>query len=316
MDLAAFQARFATDAACRAYLEEVRWPQGPVCPACGAVGHVSRIKTRPGLCTCLSCRKQFTVTVGTPMQGSHLPLTTWFLAMYLMATSSKGVSAMKLSQWLGIGYKTAWFLAHRVREMMKDRDANPLVGIVEVDETYVGGKKRKKRDDDEDRDGRPSHRGRGPARAAVLVAVERGSKVKAERIATHSVAEIAPRVREWLSRDATMLTDELPAYRWIGSKQVRHLKVLHRSDEFARTCERTGIRVHVNTAESWNNQLKRAIVGVWHKVSAKHVSRYAGEVAFRWNRRQSAFLPRLGEMMRAEGRLTFAALTERVAWPR
>jgi len=240
MDLAAFQARFATDAACRAYLEEVRWPQGPVCPACGAVGHVSRIKTRPGLCTCLSCRKQFTVTVGTPMQGSHLPLTTWFLAMYLMATSSKGVSAMKLSQWLGIGYKTAWFLAHRVREMIKDRDANPLVGIVEVDETYVGGKKRKKRDDDEDRDGRPSHRGRGPARAAVLVAVERGGKVKAERIATHSVAEIAPRVREWLSRDATMLTDELPVYRWIGSKQVRHLKVLHRSDEFARTCERTG----------------------------------------------------------------------------
>jgi len=150
----------------------------------------------------------------------------------------------------------------------------------------------------------------------VLVAVERGGKVKAERIATHPVAEIAPRVREWLSRDATMLTDELPAYRWIGSKQVRHLKVLHRSDEFARTCERTGIRVHVNTAESWNSQLKRAIVGVWHKVSAKHVSRYAGEVAFRWNRRQSAFLPRLSEMMRAEGRLTFAALTERVAWPR
>jgi len=235
MDLAAFQARFATDAACRASLEEVRWPQGPVCPACGAAGHVSRIKTRPGLCTCLSCRKQFTVTVGAPMQGSPLPLTTWFLAMCLMATGSKGVSAMKLSRWLGAGYQTAWFLVQRVREMMKDRDANPRAGIVEVDETHVGGKKRKRRDDDEDRDGRPPHPGRGPARAVGLVAVERGGKGKAERIATHSVAEIAPRVRGWRSRDATMLTDELPAYRWIGSNQIRHLRVLHRTDELART---------------------------------------------------------------------------------
>jgi len=178
MNLAAFQTRFATDDACRAHLEEVRWPEGPVCPACGCVGRVWRVKTRPGLCTCMSCRKQFTVTVGTPMHGSHLPLTKWFLAMYLMATNSKGVSAMELSQWLGIGYKTAWFLARRVREMMRDCDNHPLVGLVEVDETCVGGKKRKKRDDDEDTNGRPSHRGRGKARAAVLVAVERGDKVR------------------------------------------------------------------------------------------------------------------------------------------
>lgn len=152
MDLVSFLDRFPTQAACFAHLEAMRWPSGPACPKCGVVNDALRLPKREGYWMCRACRAQFTVMHGTPMEGTHLPLRTWFGAIFLLATSSKGVvSSMVISRQLDIGYKTAWFLTHRLRAMM-EQDWEKLRGIVEADETYVGGKRRK---------GKASHRDGG-----------------------------------------------------------------------------------------------------------------------------------------------------------
>jgi transposase-like protein len=282
MNLQNFQSRFNTHEACRAHLEALRWPHGVVCPRCNSIGQARRITTRPDIWRC-ACKREFRVTDGTPMEGSHLPLDTWFTAIYLISTSSKGISAMRLKDWLGVSYKTAWFLGHRIRQMLDDGSAVKLTGIVEADETYVGGRKRKGRDDDEDDDNhKPSHRGRGRARATVGVAVERGGKVKAERIASHGVKDIAPFLYRHVDLNSTVLmTDELPAYQWIGRRMLRHPTVRHGAGEYSRTDESSGLRVHSNTSESFNNLFKRAIIGAWHYVSSKHCTRYAIECGFR-----------------------------------
>ena len=163
MTLSDFQSRFGTHEACRGHLEALRWPGGVVCPKCGTTDQAKRLATRPDIWRCRACRKDFRVTDGTPMEGTHLGLEVWFSAIYLMATSRKGVSALTLQAWLGVSYKTAWFLCHRVRAMLADGSATKLTGVVEADETSIGGRKRKGRDDDEDQTGAPSHRGRGRA---------------------------------------------------------------------------------------------------------------------------------------------------------
>ncbi len=309
MDLRRFLARYPDDATCRAHVEALRWPNGPICPRCGSVNLATQSGHDPRIWRCRACRHEFRVTDGTPMEGSHLPLNTWFLAIYLIATSSKGISAMKLKDMLGLSYKTAWFLGHRVRAMLADGSAEKLTGVVEADETYVGGRKRKKRDDAEDQDGRPPHRGRGRARSTVLVATQRKGRVKAKRIASHGVEDIAPKLWAWVSPNETVLaTDELPAYRWIGRKFAAHLRVRHVAGEYARTDARTGIRAHVNTAESFNSQFKRAIIGVWHLISAKHCDRYLAEVAFRWNARGLDAEGRLDAMVLTGQRLRFREL--------
>ena len=149
MNLIAFTKAYGTDEACRAHMESVRWPAGPVCPRCGVAGEAVAISTRPGQYRCKPCGKQFTVTVGTAMEGSHLPLHVWYLAMYLMLSTAKPVgpksgpteiSAMSLSRQMGIQYRTCWHLLHRLRAMLAGGDTLPLAGVIEADETYVGGK--------------------------------------------------------------------------------------------------------------------------------------------------------------------------------
>lgn len=156
------------------------------------------------------------------MERTHLPLPTWFMAIYLIATSSKGVSAMGISRQLGISYKTAWFLCHRIRQLLADDDST-LKGIVEVDETYIGGKRRRdsksKRDSDDDQ---PKGRG-GSRKTMAVTAVELDGKAKARKGRTHSERTIAGAVFDWLDRDAVLVTDELPAYRWIGKRFPAHL---------------------------------------------------------------------------------------------
>jgi transposase-like protein len=193
MDLVSFLDRYPSQGACFAHFEAVRWPSGPVCPKCGVVNDALRLPKREGYWMCRACRAQFTVLHGTPMEGTHLPLRTWFGAIFLLATSSKGVSSMVISRQLGIGYKTAWFLTHRLRAMM-EQDWEKLRGIVEADETYVGGKKRKKgqaskRDSDDDQ---PKGRG-GSRKMMATVAVERGGKARVRKGRTHSERTIAAR---------------------------------------------------------------------------------------------------------------------------
>jgi len=277
-----FVDRFPDQEACVAHLETVRWPKGPACPKCGVIGNALRLP-RQGYWHCRGCRAQFNVLNATPMEGTHLPLRTWFGAIYLAATSSKGVSAMVFSRQLDIGYKTAWFLAQRIRNLMT-QDWETLKGLVEVDEVHLGGKRRKKnqttkRDSAEDQ---PKGRG-GSRKAKVVVGVERGGKAKAKRGRSHAERTIAAFVFRHVDRSSALFTDDLPAYRWIGSKFPVHLSVNHTRGEFARRDPLAIATAHVNPAESFNAILKRAWVGVWHCFSIKHTHRYLDQIVFHWN---------------------------------
>jgi hypothetical protein len=257
----------------------------------------SRISTRPGQFTCLDCRHRYSVTSGTALHNTKLPLRTWLIAMYLIATSSKGISALKLSEWLGVSYKTAWHLGHRIRAMMAS-EPTLLRGVVELDETYVGGKPRKvHRERLLPKDQRPKRKqGRATDKACVFVAVQRGGRVVPRLVPSHTKGALGGAVRASVHTDAILVTDELPAYTGVGREYAGHHRVGHSDDEFARTDG--DLRVHVNTAESFNAMLKRGIVGVFHYVSTKHLHRYAAETAFRWNERAGTVLENLAMMVR------------------
>lgn len=265
----------------------------------------------------MGCRHQFSVTVGTPMHRTHLPLLTWARAIYLIVASSKGISAMKLSEMLGISYPAAWHLGHRVRVMMAE--ANPiLAGVVELDEMYAGAPPRKRAKpscDHDDQEPPPANpKGRGTKRPLVLVAAERGGKVAAQVIPTHGKAAIAEALDGKLAPDAVVMTDGLPAYKHLGAERT-HLSVNHSDREYARTDEATGHRVHVNWVESFNSFMRRAVIGVFHNVSVKHLGRYTGEATSRWNRKAEACLDRMAQLVRnGEGRLlSYAFLTAKAA---
>jgi transposase-like protein len=301
LTLAALQKRFCDPAACLAFLEKARWPDGPVCPGCGVVNHASRITTLPGRFTCLDCRKRFSVTAGTPMHSTHLPIRIWIIATYLIATSSKGISSLKLSSLLGLQYRTTWHLAHRIRAMM-DSDPALLKGIVELDETYMGGKPRAKNkpqksapaplleEPQPEPEPKPNKRrkaGRGTDKPMAFTAVERGGDVRLTPILSHGTIDLIAPVRRWVGPAAILSTDELPAYLAIGRQHGGHMRVSHSAGEYARWDKRTGLRAHVNTAESVHALFKRAIIGVFHSISGKHLARYLRAVEFRWNNRGS-----------------------------
>ncbi len=305
LTLAALQKRFCDEDTCLAFLEQARWPVGPVCPACGTTDRASRITTRPGLFTCLECGKQFSVTAGTPMHKTHLSLCTWIIAAYLIATSSKGISSLKLAGLLGLQYRTTWHLTHRIRAMM-DSDPGLLRGIVEVVETYMGGRRRRRNkpqtpapiplfEAPKPRMARKDRRrkaGRGTRKPTAFTAVERGGKLRFAPILSRRTDDFLPLVGCWIDRSAIIATDELPTYRAIGRQLGGHIRVSHSAGEFARTNERTGLRAHCNTGESGHSLFKRAIIGVWRQIGGKHMGRYLDEITFRWNHR-GAFEGRL-----------------------
>jgi transposase-like protein len=296
MDLMEFLGKFDTDEKCIAYLAAKRWPAGPVCDKCGTIGNAFKL-VDPRKWRCNGCNGDFSVTAGTPFERTHLPLTKWFAAIWLIGTSSKGVSSMVISRQLGISYKTAWFLTHRIRELLVDGDDTILKGIVEVDETYIGGKRRRdqasKRDNDDDQP-----RGRGGSRKLMAVtAVERDGRAKARKGRTHSERTIAGAVFEWLDRTAVIVTDELPAYRWIGRRFPAHLRVNHSAGEWSRRDPLAVACAHTNTVESFNATIKRAIVGVWHWFSIKHADQYLRELAARWNMRRMTRIERFDHLL-------------------
>lgn len=281
MKLTTFMKKFGTDEACRAHMEKVRWPNGPICPKCGSINEAAEISTRPGLYRCYSCGSQFTVTVGTAMEGSHLPLHVWYLAMYLMLSTAKPISAMSLSRQMGIQYRTCWHLLHRLRAMLTSGDKLPLSGIIEADETYVGGKAKNRQKH------RPAERrGRGTDKPMLFVAIERGGPARTAVVPSASAEALDPRMFRWFNRNAILCTDELATYDWFGRKMRRHHKVRHFAREYARTED--GTRIHVNTAEGFFGLFKRGIFGIHHNVSAKHLHRYTAEHEFRYNTEHDA----------------------------
>ena len=274
MKLTTFLARYGTDEACRSHLESARWPHGPVCDRCGSVDDASPVAKRPGVYRCRACGKDFRVTVGTPMEDSHLPLRTWYLAMYLILASAKGISSVKLAEHLGVGQKTAWFLAHRIRALLARGKKWPLSGIVEADESYIGGKARNLRSSAP----RPG-KGRGTKKPMRFAAIERGGKARTTRIASAKIDDSAPLLWQWTGGgQAVLCSDELAPYRWIGRKMEGHHAVRHARREF--------VLAHVNTVEGFFGLFKRVIVGVWHWIDGKHLHRYASGHGFRWDHRE------------------------------
>jgi hypothetical protein len=293
-----------------------RWPDGPVCRWCGSIGNARRLSGRKMLFHCRDCGRATSARAGTPMEASHLLVRTWLTAMFLMACSSKGISARQLGFWLDLQYRTAWHLSRRFRRMMATDDP-VLRGVVEMDETYVGGDPRPRNtgDDNSDDDdtyggsGGSRPKGRGTAKPLLLTAVERGGSVHARRIGSHRTDAIAPAWRAWVDPMAKLMTDALPAYRRIGQSHPSHLTVNHSRREYARTDVDSGERVHVNTAESYHALLRRMVVGVHHWISGKHLDRYAAQAAHAWNHRTRDAATLLSLLARPAEPLPFRTLT-------
>lgn len=262
----------------RVFLEGIRWPNGPVCIHCYSLDVVSVKGGRAGLKRCKTCRKQFTVTVGTIFERSHIPLNDWVYAFDAMCASKKGVSALQLSRELGCQYKTAWFMCHRIRLAMKS-DLGILGGPgkhVEADEAYIGGKPRKHGNQQTKR-----NQWTGP-KTPIFCLVERGGKVKVRVIANVTGKGLRKEIIQSVNFASTFNTDESMLYQSMDKLFGTHLTVKHSAAEYFRHSDQAGI----NTAESFFALMKRGVYGNFHNVSRKHLPRYCDEFAFRWNTRK------------------------------
>jgi transposase-like protein len=280
MKLIDVTSQFATEDSCLEYIEKMRWPNGEIgCVHCGEIGRVSTINRetegdnkRKRIYQCLACKKQFSATSGTIFNDTHLPLTKWFVAIALICEAKKGISAKQLERHLGVNYRTAWHLAHRIREAMKDGDFQ-LTGEVEVDETYIHGKVRRR-----------AWRDRKPRQNdCVMGMVERGGRLKLIPVADSKIKIMQPVIEEHVSKDVeTIYTDEHVSYpialrpKFSGKhKTINHSRTYGIGD------------IHTNTIENAFSLLKRGIYGSYHKVSIKHLGRYCNEFSYRFNRREA-----------------------------
>lgn len=296
---------FKDEDAARKYLEAVRWPEGPVCPHCGLVGEAYPIirkektseeieqmrlakkrvrKTQRGIWKCSGCKKQFTVTVKTIFEDSHIPLHKWLLAIHLLCSSKKGMSAHQLMRMLEIRqYKSAWFMAHRIRYAMTGELPEKLSGVIEADETYIGGRRRRSiphvakpgmRAQD-----RPSH---WTEKQAVFSVMQRGGKVHSRHIERVTADNLKTVLDDVADKDAHLITDT--GVLWAKKTGRKHSLVNHSADEYVRYEE--GFCVTTNTVEGFFSLLKRGINGVYHHVGRKHLHRYLSEFDFRYNARK------------------------------
>jgi transposase-like protein len=296
-----FQATFSTEEKCREYLEAQRWGNTPACPCCGST-NVHRFATNNRIFKCREkqCRSKFSVTVGTIYENTKIPLTKWFLATYILAVHSKGISSLQLATWLGVTQKTAWHLNHRIREMLTVTVPELLDGIVEVDESYLGGSESNKHAS------KRTVRGGANGKAMVLGLVERGGEVRAKVIAKTNQQNIIPEIKNTVAPGSIMVTDEHHAYNKLHL-DYEHKTVNHREKEYVRYED---IKVHTNSIEGFWNILKKQSNGIHHSVSQKHLQRYVDESAFRYNRRKAFQDERFANALaNCEGTLKWKVLT-------
>jgi transposase-like protein len=292
---------FTDETKAREWLEARVWPQGPICPHCGTpsegVTKLEGSKHRPGVYQCNGCREQFTVTVKTVFERSKIPLTKWLAALFLLTASKKGVSAHQIHRSLGISYKSAWFLMHRLREAMRNGGLAPMGGageIVEVDETVIGKL-----------DGAPKHTYQGYGqqwRNVVMTLVTRGGNARSFHIAGTTTGVVLPIIRANLQAETFIMTDEASWYRSLGDT-FTHEAVNHSAKEYVRrdfswhSGQLQTVKITTNTVEGYFSIFKRGMRGVYQHCKEKHLHRYLAEFDFRYNTRTA-----LGytDLMRAE----------------
>jgi transposase-like protein len=265
---------FHDEAAALAHIEASRWGGKPTCPHCG-FERVRRMegKTQAGMFLCNDCRDKFTVRTGSVMERSHVPLHKWLLATHLLAASKKGISAHQVSRMIGVTYKTAWFLCHRIREAMNGTgNEGPIGGankVVEADETYVGGKAKNRAY----KEPRPKQ--------AVVALVERGGNVASYHVANVTAKDLRPLVVQKVDRASYLMTDESSVYTRMGEEFAGHGTVNHGAKEYVTT----GGFKHSNTVENFFSIFKRGVIGTYHHLSEAHLARYCAEFDFRYNHR-------------------------------
>src|SRR5947207_12390068 len=282
LTLDGIQQRFGTDGKARQYLEEIRWPNGVVCPHCKntdqeriwTIKASPTAKIRAGLRQCAECKKQFIVTVGIIFEDSHIPLRKWLVAWYLLCSSKKGISSLQIKRMLGLGsYRSALFMMHRIRyALAHPAFTEQMSGVIEMDETYVGGKTTGK--------GRGHHQ---PNKTCVVSLVERGGDARSMVMERVTAENLANAIREHVEVGSTVCTDDFLGYRGMP-KIFTHKPVKHSAKEYAR--KEGDFTVHTNTAESKFSLLKRGITGTFHQVSKKHLPLYLAEFDHRFNHRK------------------------------
>jgi transposase-like protein len=266
----------------RELLERLLWPHGAVCPHCKNDGkgkpncklmpkQNSKRPVRAGVYECGACRKQFTVTVGTVAEGSHIPISKWLMAWFIICSSKKAVSAHQLHRMLNITYKSAWFLAHRIRYGLGDTSGRKLRGVVEIDETFVGGVG--------DRKTRLSRL------TPVMALIEQGGNMKARVVPNVSFKNLGRVLREEVQKDAVICSDENTAYQNVHKEFKAHHTVNHSKYEYILKTP-DGISAGTNHCESFFSLLKRGVHGAWHSISREHLPKYVNEFEFRWNTRK------------------------------
>jgi transposase-like protein len=274
MTMTMLMERFGSEEKCRTALEKLRWPDGIRCVRCNGV-KISRIYDRAQF-ACDTCNHQFSVTSGTIFHDTHLPLQKWFIAIFLIVESKKGISANQMKRMLGVSYKTAWYLCHRIRAAMTEIEPAPLCGTVECDEPYIGGRLR----------GRGLGIGNYIANKALVIGViQRGGKVRLQVIDRADRKTLHGFIKKHTAPDTEfIITDELPAYRGMGDHDTKHETVNHLKKEWVRG------NMHTNGIENVWSLLKRSVTGTYHKLSIKHLDAYLDELEWRFNNRTNPYL--------------------------
>lgn len=290
LNLITLAQHFSDEEKAREYIESLRWPDGPICPHCGEINNAYRLKpqeskkgkhVRAGVWKCGGCREQFTVTVGTIFEDSHIPLSKWLLAYHLLCASKKGMSAHQLHRMLKVTYRSAWFMAHRIRYTMTQEPlSSKLEGIIEIDETYVGGKLRKQRT----KEGKDANkRNKTKNKASVVSVLQRGGKVQSRHVERVTAENLKPMVEAMVSETAHVMTDSSTTLKG-ALKGRRHDQVNHFENEYVRYED--GLCITTNGIEGFFANLKRGINGVYHHVGQQHLHRYLSEFDFRYNARK------------------------------
>ena len=284
---------FPNEAACRMFLEDMRWNGKPVCPHCGSTDKMYRIQDGR-LLKCASCRKPFSVKVGTIFEDSALPLQKWFFAMFIVSSHKKGISSCQLARDISVTQKTAWHMLHRIRLAMETKSFNKsLEGTVEADETYVGGKHHK------------GKRGRGSENKTVVFGmVARQGKVRAMPVPDVKRKTLQGLIQKHVAQGSNVMTDEWTAYNGLNVA-YNHQRIGHLKKEYVRG------GMHTQNIENFWSLLKRGIIGIYHHVSADHMHRYTGEFEFRHNNREIKDADRFINLLkRTQGRLTYQDLVK------